>query len=58
MDGEAYYLRQSLHQTSENVRGTLFRRGATMRDFFTGLCFVAIIIVPTIIATRALKKHK
>ena len=29
-----------------------------MRDFFTALCFVAIIIVPTIVATRALGKHK
>jgi len=29
-----------------------------MRDFFVGLCFVAIVIVPTIIATRALGKHK
>jgi len=29
-----------------------------MHDLFTALCFVAIVIVPTVVATRAAGKHK
>ena len=29
-----------------------------MHDLFTALCFVAIVIVPTVVATRAAGKHQ
>ncbi len=28
-----------------------------MHELFTALCFVAIVIVPTVVATRAASKH-
>jgi len=29
-----------------------------MHQIFTALCFVAIVIVPTVVATRAAGKHR
>jgi len=36
----------------------LVRREGPMHDLFTALCFVAIVIVPTVVATRAAGKQQ